>query len=270
MNLLGALVGIVLTIAFPLRAQLVNAGGPDFVDPTTNLHWAADTGFSGGTATSTTQPIVGNPSNAALYQTQRFGNFTYTFPIPPGNYILTLKFAESFWSAAGQRVFNVTANGQTILSNFDIFAAAGAQNKPIDRTFTVAANSTGIVLQFVTVTDNAAVNAIAITPSPITISSSLVSVELGPSQYCAARWSAPSVQLYCYTTVKTTWDTLIYNSIFSPSSAVYVPYVLPLDATGKPDLTRGILWTFRKDPVTNQVTWTVAWGGTAQQSGTFQ
>ncbi len=49
---------------------------------------------------------------------------------------MTLKFAEPVWSAKGKRVFNVTINGTKVLSNFDIFAAAGGEFKAVDKTFT--------------------------------------------------------------------------------------------------------------------------------------
>jgi len=94
----------------------------------------------------------------AVYQTERFGNFTYTIPgLSPGaSFTVRLHFAEFFWTAAGQRVFNVVINGTQVLTNFDIIAASGAPNKAIVEQFTATANSSGqIVIQYVTVTDNA-------------------------------------------------------------------------------------------------------------------
>jgi hypothetical protein len=45
---------------------------------------------------------------------------------PGGTYTVVLHFAELYFTSAGQRVFSVLANGQAVLSDFDIFAAAGA------------------------------------------------------------------------------------------------------------------------------------------------
>ena len=57
----------------------------------------------------------------------------------------------------------MTINGTKVLSNFDIFAAAGAMNKAIIEQFTVNANSSGqYVIQFTTVKDNSLINGIEI------------------------------------------------------------------------------------------------------------
>ena len=134
----------------------INSGGPA-VAP-----FAADVDFTGGTASGTSNVIdtsaVTNPAPMAVYQTERFGNFTYTIPglAPGASFTVRLHFAEFFWTMTGQRVFNVVINGTQVLTNFDIIAAAGAANKAIVEQFTAIANSSGqIVIQYVTVTDNA-------------------------------------------------------------------------------------------------------------------
>lgn len=50
----------------------------------------------------------------------------------------------------------------------------------------------------------------------ITVTPTLISAQVGTSLYCAARASttvAGGVQVYCYSTNQTTWDTLEHNSI---------------------------------------------------------
>ena len=97
----------------------------------------ADTYFSGGStfsntnATDTSQ-ISGTVPPQAVFQTERYGEFTYTIPNRTAGsaQTVTLYFAESFWTAAGQRKFDVLINGSTVLSAFDIFAAAGLK-KPV-------------------------------------------------------------------------------------------------------------------------------------------
>ncbi len=62
---------------------------------------------------------------------------------------VTLYFEESYWSSTGQRIFNVAINGTTVLSGFDIVAAAGATNRAIARTFSTTASASGqVVIQF--------------------------------------------------------------------------------------------------------------------------
>ena len=139
----------------------INAGGGAATP------FAADEDDSGGTTYATGAAIsttgVTNPAPQAVYQTERFGNFTYTLPnlTPGAAYTLRLDFAEIYWNSAGSRLFNVTVNGTKVLSNFDIFAAAGGKNKAIAETFPVTANASGqVVITFTTLKDNAKVSGI--------------------------------------------------------------------------------------------------------------
>ena len=141
----------------------INCGGPA-VSP-----FVADIDFAGGGTIHHTNTIdlsgVTNPAPMAVYQTGRDGNFTYTIPgfAAGSSHTVRLHFAETFWSAAGSRIFNVSINGTQVLSNFDIFVAAGAKNKAIIEQFTANANSSGqYVIKFTTVKDNSLVNGIEI------------------------------------------------------------------------------------------------------------
>ena len=141
----------------------INSGG------TAAGNFGPDGDYSGGTAASTTSTIsttgVTNPAPEAVYQSERYGNFTYTIPgLHAGsNYTVRLHFAEFYWTSTGQRIFNVSINGTTVLSNFDIVAAAGGADKAIVEQFTAAANSSGqMVIQFTTVKDNAKISGIEV------------------------------------------------------------------------------------------------------------
>jgi Malectin domain len=149
----------------------INSGGPA-VSP-----FAADEDFTGGATSATTHAIdtsaVTSPAPQAVYQSNRYGNFTYALPglTANANYTVRLHFAEEYWTTAGSRVFNVTINGKQVLTNFDILAAAGAEYKAVVEQFTVPADSSGrMTIQFTTVKDNAQVNAIEVlsggTPPP--------------------------------------------------------------------------------------------------------
>jgi hypothetical protein len=111
-----------------------------------------------------TAPIAGT-TDPTLYQTERYGNMTYSFGMPNGMYAVTLKFAELYWSSPGQRVFNVSINGQQVLTNFDILASASGKNTAIDRSFTTTVTGGTMSIVFTTVADNAKIDAIEILPS---------------------------------------------------------------------------------------------------------
>jgi beta-glucanase (GH16 family) len=153
----------------PQAIWRVNCGGPNYTDTAGNL-WVADCDYTGGTVGTNSQTVSGSPDNT-LYQTERYGNpFTYTFNVPAGTYQVTLKESESYWTAAGQRVFNVSINGTQVLTNFDIFASAGGANKADDQLFNNISPSNGqIVIQLGPASvDNAKVDAIQIIPMPKT------------------------------------------------------------------------------------------------------
>jgi beta-glucanase (GH16 family) len=129
----------------------INSGG------STTGSYLADEDFAGGSASSTSATIntslLANPAPQGVYQSERFGDFTYTLPnlTPGGSYVLNLHFAEIYWTQAGQRQFNVIVNGTTVLTNFDIFAIAGGENIAIVESFPVTASSAGTVtIQFAT------------------------------------------------------------------------------------------------------------------------
>lgn len=152
----------------PVKPISINAGGP------ATGSFIGDTYATGGTTaanatTSTPFDTTGvvSPAPTAAYVDERYGNFTYTVPnlAPATSYRVRLHFVETYWNAAGQRVFNVTINGAPALTNFDIYAAAGAKNKVVIREFSVPASSTGtIAIQFASVVNSAKVDAIEIIP----------------------------------------------------------------------------------------------------------
>ena len=141
----------------------VNSGG------SASGHFVADANVVGGTvgavatATIDTSGLVA-PAPQAVYQAERYGNMTYTFPglISGATYRVRLHSAETFWTAIGQRRFNVLINGSQVLTNFDIIAAAGAANKAVINEFNAVATGGQITIQCVTVTDNARASGIEI------------------------------------------------------------------------------------------------------------
>jgi hypothetical protein len=144
----------------------INAGGPA-ISP-----FLADQDFNGGATINHANPInvsgVTNPAPAAVYQTARVGNFTYTIPgfAAGSSQTVRLHFAETFFTTAGSRTFNVIINGAQVLTNFDIVAAAGAQNKAVIEQLTEPANSHGqYVIQFTSVINQSLVSGIEITPA---------------------------------------------------------------------------------------------------------
>jgi len=140
--------------------------------------FVADTDFSGGAVSSGTTTAINtskviNPAPAAVYQHGRKSTCTYTIPglTAGSSYTVRLDFCEYAATAAGQRTFNVSINGTQVLTNFDIFAAAGGEFIANAQSFTATANTSGqIVIAFTTVVNNVLVAGIEVTPGGATCS----------------------------------------------------------------------------------------------------
>lgn len=143
-------------------AFAVWAGGWQHIDPS-GIVYQADTDFSGGSVYSTSATISGT-SDSTLYQSELYGDFSYNIPLPNGNYTVTLKFAETYWTTAGHRIFNVSMQGMPVISNLDICAMAGANTAyDVPVAVTVTNGTLNIDFQSVPGSDYAVVSAIVVT-----------------------------------------------------------------------------------------------------------
>ena len=105
----------------------INIGGPLIID-NLGLQWSQDTDFSGGAADPTAlSGTVGNTVRPQIYYAQRFGGtITYTIAIPDGEVRFIAHFAETDPNqVVGGRVIKINVDGQTLISDFDVFAEAG-------------------------------------------------------------------------------------------------------------------------------------------------
>ena len=151
----------------PIRVFTRNA---NFTDHAGNL-WELDRYYSGGRQISDGE-IVGGTQDPELFLSQRYGNFSYRFPVPPGRYTLRLLFAETFFGphnrgkgGPGSRIFNVVCGGSTLLHNFEIFKEAG-EKRAVEKVFHgLVPNAQGqIEVTFEPVVQYAVVNALELTP----------------------------------------------------------------------------------------------------------
>jgi malectin (di-glucose binding ER protein) len=137
----------------------VNAGGPAYVG-TDGTVYQADTGFSGGTTYTRAVAIAGTEDDV-LYQSERYGNFAYAIPVPNGEYIVTLKFAEIYWTAPGKRVFDVEIEGLEVLPELDLVAQVGPATA-YNATIPVIVTDGVLDIHFFTDVNNAKVSAIVV------------------------------------------------------------------------------------------------------------
>ncbi|HEY4300120.1 MAG TPA: malectin domain-containing carbohydrate-binding protein [Candidatus Didemnitutus sp.] len=159
--------------------------------------FVADVDFDSGTAFSSGSAInvagVTNAAPMAVYQSVRWNaSFNYTLPgLTAGtSYVVRLHFVELSFTTAGARAFNVALNGTSVLSNFDIFAAAG-QNHALEREFNATANSSGqIVVAFTKGTaDNPAVAGIEVWTQPTIPAAPTGLSAVGSTSQVALSWA---------------------------------------------------------------------------------
>ncbi len=147
-----------------------NAGGTSVGGFTadTELSAESDNGFTNGFLHEEPGVSVAGAVEApeAVYQTERFGNFFYTFTTLPAGapFEIRLHFAEIYWKEPGKRLFDVSINGKKVLADYDIVAEAGPA-KAIVEKFATTANASGeVTVEFATVLDQAKLSAIEILP----------------------------------------------------------------------------------------------------------
>ncbi|MBN2442399.1 MAG: PKD domain-containing protein [Spirochaetales bacterium] len=137
----------------------VNCGGSAYI-ASDGTQYAADTGYSGGTAYDNGSSVSGT-SDPSLYSTERYGSCTYSASVPNGEFLITLHFAENYHTSAGSRVFDVAIEGTETINDLDIYAQAGGTTAYVTQN-QVTVRDGEINIEFVTVTENALINAIKI------------------------------------------------------------------------------------------------------------
>jgi beta-galactosidase len=123
-----------------------------------------------------TDKNIKGTDNDPLYQTQQTGIQQYRLDVPPGNYKLTLHFAELLGESVkalpynlddagsvdtiNNRIFNVQVNGQLLLDRFNIAQQYGMANAVIKSTTVSVTNDEGINISFLPLQGEAVLNAL--------------------------------------------------------------------------------------------------------------
>jgi hypothetical protein len=138
--------------------------------------WSPDNYFEGGQLAAYTAPVHGT-DDPELYETERWGNFSYAIPVSPGKYTVVLYFAARHgdWdqssSTSGENrtpvahIFDVFCNENTLLKNFNL-AREARQTDVVTRKFAgLEPNAQGkLLLSFVPVEGYATVTGIEVIP----------------------------------------------------------------------------------------------------------
>ena len=138
----------------------VNAGSGTSVN-FQGVQYQGDTYATGGSLNSTNDPIAG-VSEDALFQSERYGTYSYQVPVSEAFYTVDLHFVELFWNATGQRSFSVSVEGTPVLSNMDLFAQVGHDTAFSTRVEDIFVNDGNLSINLTTQVDNATLSGFAI------------------------------------------------------------------------------------------------------------
>ena len=154
----------------------INCGGPAYTDTLGNV-WQADTYFTGGGSYNGGNIAISNTTDPTLYRTVHWSatTFSYLLPAANGSYNLNLRFAEIGYNGAGYRNFNVSVNGAQVLSNYDIFVAAGGFARAVTQSIPITVTNGQVSIVFQAVKDTAMVNAIEL----VSLAPSVPSIPIG-------------------------------------------------------------------------------------------
>jgi hypothetical protein len=138
--------------------------------------WSPDNYFEGGQMASYTSPVSGT-DDPELYETERWGNFSYAIPVSPGKYTVLLHFAARHgdWDqplslsgddrATVAHIFNVFCNGKVLLNNFNLVKEARQTDVVFRKATGLEPNAQGkLLLSFVPVEGYATVTGIEVLP----------------------------------------------------------------------------------------------------------
>lgn len=143
----------------------INSGGAAFT-ATDGTEFVADQLVSGG-KTYTSNAGISGTTDDFIYQSERYGNFTYELPVTNGTYEITLLLAEIYFNDPNKRVFDVAIEGDEQMSNLDLYAVVG-KNAAYQITKTVEVTDGGLSLAFSAEINNAKLAGLVVTGSETT------------------------------------------------------------------------------------------------------
>lgn len=142
-------------------SRVVAAAGP--VKSASGATWSRRPATLGSWKTGRITGDVARTADDNLYRTTAPGVKWYRLGVPaPATYRVRLLLAENYFDRAGQRVFDVSAEGRRVAEDIDIVKAVG-KNAAYDVTFTVPVRDGLLDLEFTAKADLPIVSGVEVT-----------------------------------------------------------------------------------------------------------
>jgi hypothetical protein len=146
----------------------IDAGSEtNFNDAAGNI-WLSDRGFDGGGLSPRPDNLkIENTMDAGIYRTEHWGMSSFSQPLPNGNYVVKLHFAETWDGVTGPggRIFSFNVEGQEF-TDFDVWVKAGGGQRAYIETVNVDITGGKLDITFESGVDNPEINGIEIIPTP--------------------------------------------------------------------------------------------------------
>ena len=128
----------------------------------TNKTYTTASSITAGTSVPSSVPL-------ALFQSERYDldsspEMQWNFPVNNGEYEVRLYFAETYsgTGSPGQRVFDVSIEGNIVLDDYDVVADAGTMSVGIMQSFQVGVSDESLTIDLLHVIENPAIKGIEI------------------------------------------------------------------------------------------------------------
>jgi hypothetical protein len=206
----------------------VNAGGSVYTDSHGNS-WQADQAYSSGnwgfygadnTVDHGTSYAISGTTDDRIYQTERWGLSGYRFDLGNGTYNINLHFAETYEgiTGPGQRVFDVSVEGQLALDNLDIFSEVGHSTALIKVLNNVTVQDGQLNIDFSSVIEEPEINGIEIFAAGATPNNPPVLNPIGDKSV-----EEGALLEFTISATDPDGDTLAYSASNLPTGASFTP-----------------------------------------------
>lgn len=148
-----AQINLPLVVAVNAGGSALSMDGDDYI---------ADKYYRGGSLSDTSDNIA-DAGNSALFQTERYGAYSYEVPvIGSGRFSVKLHFAEIYQDTADARSFSVAIEGNTVVSNLDLFAQYGHDVAHTVVLNNLQVNDESVSIELIAGTENPTISGFAI------------------------------------------------------------------------------------------------------------